>query len=243
MNLVVDAGNTRMKYAFFEDGHFVEAKYQSDELLADIHRWKATGAKIDLLLSGSGKIPEDIRISLKELSDSCIEASPLMKLPLKISYATPATLGIDRVAICVGAMLIFPECPLLVIDSGTCITFNYVNVEGLFLGGNISPGLEMRFRGLHQFTARLPEVSPTEEYGGIGQTTEQAIRNGVMDGMLFEIEMYMQHFLSENKNGRVVITGGNSHFLEKYLKKEGHFCGILGFMGLNEILEYAKKFN
>lgn len=241
MNLVLDAGNTRMKYAFFEGERLVEAKYQPDELFQDIGKWKERGAVIDLLLSGSGKIPEGTRILLRELSDICIEASPLMRLPLKIGYATPETLGFDRIAICVGAMGIYPECRLLVIDSGTCITFNYVDEKGTFLGGNISPGLEMRLRGLHQFTARLPYVAPAEEYGGIGRTTEQAIRNGVMEGMLFEVENYIQRFIRKYENAGVVITGGNSHFLQKKLPAEVRFCEILGLTGLNEILQFAKK--
>lgn len=241
MNLVVDAGNTRLKYAFFDGARFVEAKYQADELFEDIGKWKEQGVVLDLLLSGSGEMPAGTRTLLKELADTCMEASPLMALPLEIGYATPGTLGFDRIAICVGAMSLNPGCPLLVIDSGTCITFNYVDAEGVFLGGNISPGLEMRFRGLHQFTARLPYVSPLEEYGGIGRTTEQAIRNGVMDGMLFEVEHYVQQFVEDHPNARIVVTGGNSHFLEGRLSVEVQFNSILGFVGLNEILLYAKK--
>ncbi len=94
------------------------------------------------------------------------------------------------------------------IDSGTCITYNYVSAEGVFLGGNISPGLEMRFNGLHRFTARLPLVTPTETYGGIGgQSTEEAIRNGVMSGMLFEVQQYIECFLGQYPEGHVLITG------------------------------------
>ena len=240
INLVVDAGNTRIKYAFFEGKRLVEAKYRADELCEDLGKWKETGAAIDLLLSGSGKVPEGMELLLREWADSCLEASPLMPLPLKIGYATPSTLGFDRIAICTGAMSFFPGCPLLVIDSGTCITFNYVDAEGTFLGGNISPGLEMRFRSLHQFTAKLPYISPAQAYGGVGRTTEEAIRNGVMDGMLFEIESYVRRFTEENKGARVVITGGNGRFLEDHLTYEACFCDTLGLIGLNEILLFAK---
>lgn len=243
MNLVVDAGNTRMKYAFFEENRFVEAKYQADELFEDIGWWKETATGLHILLSGSGKVPEGTRMLLKELADSFWEASPQMKLPLQLGYATPQTLGFDRIANCVGAMGFYPGCPLLVIDSGTCITYNYVSDGGIFLGGNISPGLEMRFRGLHQYTACLPYVSPNENYGGMGRTTEEAIRNGVMDGMLFEVKNYIRHFKEAFQNAEVIITGGNSHFLKSYLNPGILFCEILGFLGLNEILQYTKKFN
>lgn len=243
MNLVVDAGNTRMKYAFFDGDRFVGAKYDADGLFEDIGKWKEQGEAIDLLLSGSGKMPEGTRTLLKELSDTCIEASPLMPLPMKIGYATPETLGFDRIAICVGAMSLEPGHPLLVIDSGTCITFNFVDAGGTFLGGNISAGLEMRFRSLHHFTAKLPLVAPAEEYGGIGRTTEEAIRNGVMDGMFFEVDYYVRHFLEKYDNARVIVTGGNGYFLGKRLPSEVRFCKMLGFTGLNEILLYTKKIN
>ena len=102
-----------------------------------------------------------MQLAIKEQADYWLEASPALEVPLKIGYATPETLGFDRIAICVGAKSYYPGASLLVIDSGTCITYNYVSAEGVFLGGNISPGLEMRFNGLHRFTARLPLVTPT----------------------------------------------------------------------------------
>lgn len=241
MNLVVDAGNTRLKYAFFEGNQLMDAKYKSDELFQDIKKWQILKGPIDLLLSGSGYIPEDLRMALKESVNLCVEASPLMPLTLKIGYDTPMTLGFDRIAICTGAMSLFPGKPLLVIDSGTCITFNYVNAEGVFLGGNISPGLEIRFRGLKHFTAHLPLVEATENYGGMGRTTEEAIRNGVMDGMLFEVETYIRNFVENFEYGQVVITGGNSCFFEKRLSNCVSFCKMLGFIGLNEILEHVKN--
>ncbi len=243
MNIVVDAGNTRIKYAFFDRDLLLETKYHEENLLEDILKWKAKGFSMDVFLSGSGKMPEGVVALLKEQADFCVEASPLMEMPLKIGYDTPGTLGFDRIAACTGALKLFPGCPLLVIDSGTCITFNYVSAEGVFLGGNISPGLEMRFRGLQHFTARLPLVKPEKEYGGMGKTTVEAIRNGVMQGMLFEVESYVRHFLEEKNQGKVVITGGNAHYLEQYLQGEMVFHENLGFVGLNEIFRYTKKLN
>lgn len=241
MNLVIDVGNTRSKYAFFEGQELLKTRYTLDTLFEDIGQWKEAGKSIDVFLSGSGKIDEGACLLLRELSDSWLEAFPGMSLPLTIGYATPETLGFDRIAICVGAMVLEKGCPLLVIDSGTCITFNYVSENGVFLGGNISPGMELRFRSLHQHTARLPYVYPADIYGGMGRTTEEAIRNGVMDGMLFEVIQYIECFMKDHKEGRVVITGGNSHFLKKQLNLKVRFCDSLGFIGLNEILRFSKK--
>lgn len=243
MNLVVDAGNTRVKYAFFNEDDFVEARYRQDGLREEVAKWKNAGHKIHLLLSGSGRIPDDLRLLLREVADAFWEAAPGMPLPLKIGYATPGTLGMDRIAVCAGAVKLLPGCPLLVIDSGTCITFNYVDASGVFLGGNISPGLDMRFRSLQQYTAKLPYVAPAAEYGGIGKTTEEAIRNGVMEGMLWEVENYIRHGVEKEPGAKVFITGGNARFLKNKLASDAQFCDILGFIGLNEILQYTKKYN
>lgn len=243
VNLVVDAGNTRTKYAFFEDGHFLKAGWEPEYLPEEMSTWKKEGYAVEVFLSGSGKLEEDFCLSLKERADSWLEASPGMPLPLQIGYTTPHTLGFDRIAGCTGAMGLFPASALLVIDSGTAITFNYVSKQGVFLGGNISPGLEMRFRSLHEYTARLPYVEPAEPYEGMGKSTEEAIRKGVMYGMLFEVESYIREFKGKQPEGRVVVTGGNSFFLKEHLPAEVQFCETLGLRGLNEIFRFAKKFN
>ena len=240
MNLVIDIGNTRSKYAFFQEDRLIGVNYRLDSILEDIRVWKE---KVWIFLTGSGHIDSEMQLAIKEQADYWLEASPALEVPLKIGYATPETLGFDRIAICVGAKSYYPGASLLVIDSGTCITYNYVSAEGVFLGGNISPGLEMRFNGLHRFTARLPLVTPTETYGGIGQSTEEAIRNGVMSGMLFEVQQYIECFLGQYPEGHVLITGGNAHFLERHLTPDILFCKYLSFVGLNEILKYVKKSN
>lgn len=241
MNLVIDAGNTRTKYAFFENNILLETGYETDGIFEKTGRWKDAGKSIELFLSGSGRLEEDVKMRLKEQSDFWLEAEIQIPLPIKIGYDTPDTLGFDRIAICVGAMDLFPGKKLLVIDSGTAITYNYVNENGVFLGGNISPGQEIRFRALHQYTARLPYVQPDTNYGGMGRTTEQAIRNGVMSGLLFEITAYIHDFYNSGVDSQVVITGGNSHFLRNHLKAEACFQVNLGFQGLNAILEYNKN--
>lgn len=242
MNLVIDVGNTRTKYAFFKEKECVEVGYESGGILDRAGDWKKKGEKIEVFLSGSGKIDGKLKQALQEAADFWLIADPSVPLPLRIGYSTPETLGFDRIAICVGAKSLFPGKSLLVIDSGTALTFNYVDCSGTFLGGNISPGLEMRLQGLHHFTARLPYVLPAEVYGGIGRTTETAIRNGVMCGMLFEVERYMMDFREQHLSAQIVITGGNSKFLRKSLGNRAYFNDCLGFIGLNEILEYTKKF-
>lgn len=241
MNVVIDIGNTRTKYALFNGQILVEAGYNIGKIFESLQLLKDSGEQVDVFLSGSGKLGAPVKLALKERADTWLEAHPQMPLPIKIGYATPETLGFDRIANCVGGMSLFAGSPLLVIDSGTAITYNYVDENGVFLGGNIAPGMEMRFRGLHQFTARLPYVEPKEQYGGIGLTTETAIRNGVMEGILFEVEGYIARFREDHLEPKIIITGGNSYFLAGRLSDGVHFCADLGFIGLNSILEFLKK--
>lgn len=241
MNVVIDIGNTRTKYALFNGQVLVEAGYNIGKIFESLQLLKDSGERVDVFLSGSGKLGEPVKLALKKKADTWLEACPEMPLPIRIGYATPETLGFDRIANCVGGISLFAGRPLLVIDSGTAITYNYVDENGVFIGGNIAPGMEMRFRGLHQFTARLPYVEPRDQYGGIGLTTETAIRNGVMEGILFEVKGYIARFRDDHVNPKIIVTGGNSSFLGGRLPAEVYFCADLGFIGLNSILEFQKK--
>lgn len=241
MNIVVDVGNTRVKCAFFEsllpsfDGCDMVLLYEK------IAQLKKEGAKLNILLAGSGEVDDSLRQTLKEKSDFWMEAHSGMPLPIEICYDTPETLGIDRIAACVGAKSLFPGRPLLVIDAGTAITFDYVSCEGVFLGGNISPGVEIRFRALNQFTARLPHVSPEMSYDFVGKTTGKAILSGVMSGICFEINGYIRQFTEQEPGGVVVFTGGDSRLFVGKLLKNIEMCSELGLVGLNEILRYNLK--
>ena len=241
MNIVVDVGNTRVKYAFFEEEACIECGYGWEALEKEIKKWKGRGEELSLLLAGSGSVSDTYIALLKSLVDEFIEASSMMELPLKIDYKTPTTLGFDRIANCIGAIKLFPKVPLLVIDSGTCITYNQVGASGVFLGGNISPGVEIRFKSLHHYTAKLPCLTPTENYGNVGKTTNEAILNGVMLGTLFEVKNYITQFQEKEKNAMVVITGGNAHFWKSKFGEEVFFSKDLGLIGLNEVLKSMKK--
>lgn len=239
MNLLVDVGNTRFKYAFFDEKGMAMSGIGQSEMFDTIQSLGAV--RLNIFLSGSGKINDDMRARLKRIAGFWLEASPSLRLPLRIGYLTPETLGFDRIAICVGARNLFPEKDLLVIDSGTAITYNYVDYSGTFLGGNISPGQEIRFRALHLFTEKLPYLEPDMSYGGMGRNTAEAILNGVMDGVCMEVSGYIGKFRKDKEHGQVVVTGGNAHFLKEEVLKDVYMSNYLGFIGLNEILEYNKK--
>ncbi len=243
MNLIIDIGNTRFKYAFCIPGKVVKIGVGWEKLLEEMEERKLQGEKLAIFLSGSGRIEESLKVQLEKEAAYWLDASEEVKYPLKIDYQSPTTLGVDRVAVCVGACCLFPETDLLVINSGTAITYNYVTKSKVFLGGNISPGQEIRFRALHLFTAKLPYLEGNAEFGEMGRTTEEAIRNGVMNGMLFEIQRYIDSFYRDFPEGKVVLTGGNSFYMKSKLSPVVAYEENLGFIGLDLILAYNKKNN
>lgn len=243
MNLVVDIGNTRLKYAFFQSGAMLRTGYEKEKMFRELDEFVRAGESIRVFLSGSGRIDDRVRSHLMNRSGFWLEAYPGIPLPVRIGYETPETLGFDRIAVCIGGRLFFPGKDLLVIDSGTAITYNYLAKTGIFLGGNIAPGQETRFRSLHLYTDKLPYVEAQQKMNGYGKNTHDAILIGVMKGMLWEVNGYITEFLQHNKEGQVVVTGGNSIYLEGLLPSSVVFEKYLGLYGLNEILEYNKKDN
>ncbi|MGN1375478.1 MAG: type III pantothenate kinase, partial [Prevotella sp.] len=159
-------------------------------------------------------------------------------VPVSSSYKTPLTLGADRLAAVVGANWLQPGHDILVIDIGTCITFDFINASGVYEGGNISLGPTMRLRALHEFTARLPLVERKGETSSLGQSTEMSIRNGVVLGIKYEIEGYIGQMLEKHPHLFVYLTGGvhmDLHFSERIHIFANNFIVPIG---LNRILEY-----
>ncbi len=140
-------------------------------------------------------------------------------LPIKNLYASPRTLGVDRILAVIGARRISPAKAVLVIDAGTALTFDYATEKGEYLGGGISPGLFMRFQALHSLTAKLPLVEPTEDFPLIGNTTTLSIRSGVSNGIIAEIEGIIDRYKNEETADMdVFFTGGDAPFLQKHIK-------------------------
>ena len=178
---------------------------------------------------------------IKTLQNKCeifIELDAHTPLPIENRYSTKNTLGKDRIAAAVGAFDLFPGKNLLVIDAGTALTYDIVNQSGQYLGGNISPGLDMRFMALHQFTGELPLVKQGQIDKFYGTSTEEAIRGGVQNGIIFEVDSTINAFKDYYTNLQVIITGGNADFFDKKLKNSFFVHLNLIALGLNRILEY-----
>jgi len=193
------------------------------------------------ILSSVKSVDNEILQFLSGNFDLFIELDHLTELPIENLYETPETLGKDRLAAAVGANELFPDQNLLVIDAGTAITYDLVSEKNQFLGGNISPGLQMRFNALNHFTGKLPLVSYSDEFQPIGKNTTEAIRAGVQNGILFEIDRTIDLFNRNYQNLQIVMTGGDSIFFDKKLNYSIFVHFNITLIGLNRILEHNAK--
>lgn len=237
-NLVIDIGNTRTKAAVFLNDEMTEYLAWETCTGEEISEVVANHRVENVILSVVGRPMEE---SLRQWLASqvrFIELTPATSLPFKNLYGTPATLGKDRIAAVAGALAWFPGQNCLVIDAGTCITYDVLTAEGEYLGGNISPGIAMRFKALPAFTAALPLVESGQVQDPVGSSTETAIRNGVQYGVLWEAEGMIAAMQQRLSDLNVVLTGGDADFFVKNLKSRIFANAHLVLEGLNKILNY-----
>lgn len=239
INLVIDIGNTRTKLALFNQ-HDLMFNVPVEHLTVNhLEMLKYEHVQMNkAILSSTREVDQQLIQFLKENFEQFIELDHTTKLPIANLYETPETLGKDRLAAAVGANELFPDQNILVIDAGTAITYDFVSEENQYLGGNISPGLQMRFRALNEFTGKLPFVESSNYYSEIGKNTTEAIRAGVQNGILFEIEQTIEMFANKYPNLQVVLTGGDSVFIDQLLNEEVLVHLNLTLIGLNRILEF-----
>lgn len=242
MNLAIDIGNTVAKLAIIDNGQVVDflktedidAAYVEDILVSykDIESAILVSVREDYC---------DIESLLENRLPHFVRFTSNIAVPLKNCYATPTTLGLDRMAAAVGANALYPESNILVADFGTTITIDLVSSKGEFMGGNISPGAAMRFKALHQQTKKLPLVSMDDSSLLIGTDTPSAIKSGVINGIVYEIEGYIRDMEQKYDDLRIIFTGGDGNFFAKRLKKPIFATYDLVAYGLNRILEYNAK--
>jgi type III pantothenate kinase len=239
MNLVIDIGNSHIKLAtfngkgdLFED--FRKEKSAFSEIINLIEKIPAQKA----IISAVGRLePEYREIFIKSFPE-LIFLNKNTPLPIKVLYKTPETLGLDRIAAAAGAHLIFPGYHVLIIDMGTAITIDMLTARGEFLGGNISPGMQTRFRALHDYTAKLPLIAPDNTYPEFGTDTRTAIAAGVQQGIIYEIDRYIDACEQQYPGCKFIITGGDAGFIVSRLKRPIFAKPELVLAGLNSILEF-----
>lgn len=236
MKLIIDIGNTTSKIAVFDGKELVK---------------NATFTGLDLskvkLFSKNYKITSSILSSVKEINaeiSDIVEVysaevlSEKTPLPIINSYKTPLTLGKDRLAAVVGASVLYPGKDVLVFDAGTCLTIDFINSNNEYIGGRISPGIEMRYNALHTFTDKLPLIKSEKSTLVIGYDTKTSIISGIQQGILGEVKTIVSEYKSQNTDTVFVFTGGDSFYFEKDLKNSIFANPNLVLIGLNEILDY-----
>ena len=238
MNLVVDIGNTRIKVAVVQGDEvlFSQAYASSEEALAG--EWRVLFPTVEqAIVASTGESVEEIVLSLRAKGLKVLAMDSTTAVPIGNDYLTPSTLGVDRLAAAVAAVEVMGCRDCLIVDFGTAITIDLVE-NGVFRGGNISPGMKTRFRSLHDYTHRLPECEPTDSLAVIGRSTREAIEQGVMQGIVNEIEGYICHFMQSNAKLSLIFTGGDAKYFVKRIKNAKFAKCDLVFCGLNRILEY-----
>lgn len=215
--LIIDIGNSFCKVAVFENQQITQLlKYPAVEF--DQLKTEINFSDISLcLISSTRKKPAELINKLQSYF-KCLWLDESLKLPFKNQYTTPKTLGKDRIALAAAAVGEFPNQNTLVLDAGTCLTYEMVTKENVYLGGAISPGLDMRFKALNHFTEKLPLLEPKKLDDFIGNSTERNINSGVVNGMTQEMEGTISQYKQRFPNLNVVLTGGDQVFFVGYLK-------------------------
>ncbi len=219
MLLTIDVGNTRIKVAVFEHNKQLDFFiFETKEALKNFKNiFKKFSHLQRITLSSVGKLDEEALDYIKIQFPTEI-ISHQSKFPFKNLYSTPETLGIDRMVLAAGATLQFPNQNRLIIDAGTCITYDFVNSNDEYLGGAISPGISIRYKSLNDYTSKLPLLTISEDLKIIGDSTKSAIHSGVIKGVIFEIEGFISQYSLKNQDLTIILTGGDAEFLAKRLK-------------------------
>ncbi|NOR86607.1 MAG: type III pantothenate kinase [Bacteroidales bacterium] len=236
--LVLDFGNTLRKIAVFRGSEQLELRATKDDVIGIIEGFKQLYPNLDsAILSSVVKIDIHLMAYLK-INFHFIYFDHLTRIPIKNNYQTLETLGRDRLAAAVGAVLIFPQKNVLVIDAGSSITYEIVTKDGEYIGGAISLGIKMRAKALEYFTDQLPLVDTPVEAQLIGNDTLTSLQSGIINGANAEIHGMIQSFSESFKNLKIILTGGDAKYFEKSLKNNIFASENLVLMGLNYILDY-----
>lgn len=249
MNLCIDQGNSRTKVALMTDegkmiNHFIYKQFGS----SDVERLFDLYDITDSIISSVVNIEAAVVNTLARRSQHFVLFDHNTPVPIVNRYETPQTLGQDRLAAAVGAKSLCLDENLLIIDAGSAITYDFVTADGEYIGGNIAPGLKMRFTMLQRMTKKLPlvEAEENELIPLFGKNTRDAIAAGVIRGVAYEVKGYMRTLREKMPHFQTYLTGGHASYVlnnvrtSRNEKREIHFEKNLVLIGLNEILCYNK---
>jgi len=238
MNLVIDRGNTATKIAIFDQRKLVKQVTfevcDASQLVVFFDKYPIT----QVIYSSVVPTEPNLFEFFERKTAFFIHLINTTPIPITLDYETPLTLGRDRIAALVGAWSLQPHKAALVIDIGTCITYDFITSEGVFVGGNIAPGLAMRLKAMHVFTGQLPEIQVQLPVDYLGTSTEQAMLSGAYWGILHEIEGVVGKLKLNYPDFLIFLTGGTTNYFEKQIKNCTFAEPNLVLIGLNEILIY-----
>ncbi len=242
MILTVDVGNTRIKAAVFEGDTILESfVFDEKELENKIENiLKEFQFIVQIVVSSVGDVEKQSFLAFeKEVKVHFVSNEDIF--PFVNNYGTPKTLGVDRMVLAAGATLLYPNQNRLIIDAGTCITYDFVDENNVYQGGAIAPGLRLRYESLHQFTAKLPLLSVESPEGYIGKSTSGSIHSGVVNGLVYEIDGFIDEYKAACKNIIIILTGGDTVFLAKRLKNTIFANSNFLLESLNQTFQYKIK--
>jgi type III pantothenate kinase len=233
MNAAIDIGNTFSKVGFFEHKELVKIYEKCDtvQLLGLMEKYKPERIGLSVV----GKV-QDILIENLKKQYTLILLDWLTKIPIINRYATPQTLGMDRLAAVIGAHSLFPQEAVLVIDMGTCITYDFLNNQKEYYGGGISVGMQMRFKAMHHFTAKLPLLEAETTPPLVGDSTASCMQSGVVNGMKMEIEGMVDAYKEKFGNFKLILCGGDAFFFASKIKHSNFVDSHLVLRGLNALI-------
>jgi type III pantothenate kinase len=239
MNLIIDVGNSFIKFALFDANKLIDFKSEK------INEWETAlenfinGRRIKKIIFSTVSIDSDILLAKLLLIAPVLKMSTHLKFPINIKYKSIETLGTDRLCGTIGALVLYGKTNTLVIDCGTCITYNFLEGGNDFIGGSISPGIELRYKALHSFTKNLPYLETKGKKPQLlGSDTNSSIESGVLNGVLFEMEGAIDQYKLKFGLINVILTGGNHTYFANNLKNTTFAHPNLVLIGLNDILEY-----
>jgi type III pantothenate kinase len=231
---VIDIGNTRQKAAIFDDEGQISDRIVFDgKSIADLEYWYEAHKPSGAILSSTGGVSPELKQWMDERKVHLLSSASI--LPFKNCYLSPQTLGTDRMASIAGAVSITSGRNLLLIDAGTCITYDIVSLGNAYLGGNISPGMRMRLQAMHTFTASLPSVEPNDDFSFFGTNTEEAIRCGAQTGLIMEIKGYIEAFQNNFPDLSIYVSGGDATYILEHLETDVIYEPDLVLIGLYKI--------
>jgi type III pantothenate kinase len=235
--LCIDVGNTRTKINIFENDEVIFSWISNSLEASTLTRFIKTYQIKVCGICQSGLAPNSA-VNTISSQIKVLHLDHTTKIPISNLYKTPSSLGKDRLAAAIGVTTIFPNENSIIVNAGTCITFDFLDSQKNYHGGNISPGITMRLQAMNKFTSRLPYVPPKYNDDLLGKSTEEALQNGAVKGAIYEFETFISHVQEKYGLSRVIVSGGDAQYFENQRKFSIFAVPNLVLIGLNETLKF-----